>query len=150
MVQKFTVILKDLVNGVPTAYDDLVYLLDESQEQLQNNYWRLPSYLQRLIRTLPARLSGGLGPEILATAAASAGSAGQSGTKHAAGKGGLRIPSLKDMVTKPGAVAGALKAIMNFLKLRWPAFIGTNLLWSLGLFGKSECSLLLAPSMHIS
>jgi hypothetical protein len=29
-----------------------------------------------------------------------------------------------------------LKTIMNALKLRWPAFMGTNVLLSLGLFGK--------------
>ena len=28
-----------------------------------------------------------------------------------------------------------LKAIMNALKLRWPAFMGTNVLLSVGLFG---------------
>merc|ERR1711939_346319 len=33
-----------------------------------------------------------------------------------------------------GAVVSMLKAIMNALKLRWPAFMGTNVLLSLGLF----------------
>ncbi|KAI4241135.1 MAG: hypothetical protein L6R42_011363 [Xanthoria sp. 1 TBL-2021] len=46
----------------------------------------------------------------------------------------VRVPSLKDLVTKPGAVAGLLKTIMNFLKLRFPAFLGMNVLYSLGLF----------------
>lgn len=132
LVQKFTVILKDIVNGVPTAYDDLVKLLDESSDVLQKNYKHLPSYLQKLIKTLPAKMSSTLGPEILATAAVAAEGANHS--KHG-GRSGLRIPSLKDLVTKPGAVVGILKAIMNFLKLRWPAFLGTNVLFSLGLFG---------------
>ena len=53
-------------------------------------------------------------------------------------KAGVKIktPSLKDLVTKPGAVAGLLKTIMNFLKLRFPAFLGMNVLYSLALFGK--------------
>lgn len=47
----------------------------------------------------------------------------------------VKVPSLKDLVTKPGAIAGMLRAIMNFLKLRFPAFLGMNVLWSLALFG---------------
>ena len=53
-----------------------------------------------------------------------------------AAKNFLRPTSLKDLVTKPGAVVSLLKAIMNALKLRWPAFMGTNVLLSLALFGK--------------
>jgi hypothetical protein len=138
LVQRFTVILKDVVNGAPTAYDDLVALLDDSSDTLQKNYKHLPSYLQKLIKTLPAKFSGNLGPEILATAAAAAG--GADGGTTSAGKSRLRIPSLKEIVTKPGAVVGLLRAIMNFLKLRWPAFLGTNVLLSLGLFGTFSSS----------
>jgi len=47
----------------------------------------------------------------------------------------VRVPNLKDLVTKPGAVATLLRSIMNFLKLRFPAFAGMNVLWSLALFG---------------
>lgn len=80
-----------------------------------------------------------IGPEMLAAAAEKQGF----GNKYtnmaasAASKRGLKVkvPSLKDLVTKPGAVAGMLKAIMNFLKLRFPAFLGMNVLYSLALFG---------------
>ena len=138
LVHKFTLILKDLVNGVPTAYDDLVHLLDSSQGQLEKSYTRLPPYLQKLIRSLPKKLTTSLAPELLATAAEAQGASGkQAGVAaSAAKKAGMRMPSLKDMVTKPGAVAGILRAIMNFLKLRWPAFMGTSVLWSLGIFGQ--------------
>jgi hypothetical protein len=64
-----------------------------------------------------------------ATASAGAGLAG-------AAKSFLTPTTLKNLVTKPGAVVSMLKAIMNALKLRWPAFMGTNVLLSLGLFGK--------------
>ncbi|KAI9883215.1 MAG: RHO1 GDP-GTP exchange protein 2 [Watsoniomyces obsoletus] len=136
LVRKFTLVLQDLVNGVPTAYDDLVHLLDDSQNQLEKSYKHLPPYLQKLIRSLPKKLTTTMGPEILATAAETQGlsSSEASDMKYAAKKTGVRMPSLKDMVTKPGAVAGILRAIMNFLKLRWPAFMGTSVLWSLGIF----------------
>jgi hypothetical protein len=84
-----------------------------------------------------------LAPELLAVAAEAQALSG--GTASAAGTGGgfagaaksfLKPNSLKDLVTKPGAVVSMLKAIMNALKLRWPAFMGTNVLLSLGLFGK--------------
>ncbi|KAE9370693.1 hypothetical protein N431DRAFT_412312 [Stipitochalara longipes BDJ] len=139
LVQKFTVILKDLVNGVPTAYDDLVHLLDDSQGTLAKSYDHLPSFLQKLITQLPTKLTGSLAPELLAVATeaqafgtASAGASG--GGFGAAAKSFLKPTSLKDLVTKPGAVVGLLKTIMNALKLRWPAFMGTNVLLSLGLF----------------
>lgn len=142
LVQKFTVILKDLVNGVPTAYDDLVSLLDNSQSTLSKSYDHLPSFLQKLITTLPNKLTSTLAPELLAVAAEAQAMGGMGAAE--AGKGGLGAAakafltpsSLKDLVTKPGAVAGMLKAIMNALKLRWPAFMGTNVLLSLGLFGE--------------
>ncbi|KAI9892318.1 MAG: hypothetical protein M1814_001518 [Vezdaea aestivalis] len=138
IVQKFTLVLKDLVNGVPTAYDDLVHLLDNSQEQLQKTFGSLPPFLQKLVQSLPTKLTGSLAPELLATAAETQGistaEAGGAGIAGLAAKAASKIPSLKDIVTKPGAVIGLLKTIMNTLKLRWPAFLGTNVLWSLALF----------------
>jgi len=139
LVQKFTVILKDLVNGVPTAYDDLVHLLDDSQGTLAKSYDHLPSFLQKLITQLPTKLTGSLAPELLAVATEAqafntAGASASAGGFGAAAKSFLKPTSLKDLVTKPGAVVGLLKTIMNALKLRWPAFMGTNVLLSLGLF----------------
>ncbi|KAG0650160.1 hypothetical protein D0Z07_3144 [Hyphodiscus hymeniophilus] len=140
LVQKFTVILKDLVNGVPTAYDDLVGLLNDSQGTLAKQYDHLPSFLQKLITQLPNKLTSNLAPELLAVATeAQALNVGSSASGAGAGFAGaaksfLRPSNLKDLVTKPGAVVSMLKAIMNALKLRWPAFMGTNVLLSLGLF----------------
>lgn len=150
LVQKFTIILKDLVNGVPTAYDDLVHLLDDSQGTLAKSYDHLPSFLQKLITQLPTKLTGSLAPELLAVATeaqafnmADVGAAGASAGFAGAAKKFLTPTSLKDLVTKPGAVVSLLKAIMNALKLRWPAFMGTNVLLSLGLFGKPSTPLLI-------
>ncbi|QSZ31067.1 hypothetical protein DSL72_000628 [Monilinia vaccinii-corymbosi] len=141
LVQKFTLILKDLINGVPTAYDDLVHLLEDSQGTLSKSYDSLPSFLQKLITQLPSKITTTLAPELLAVATeaqahsvAHAASAAQAGGMGAAAKAFLTPASLKDLVTKPGAVVGMLKAIVNALKLRWPAFMGTNVLLSLALF----------------
>jgi hypothetical protein len=135
LVQDFTVILKDLVNGVPTAYDDLVKLIEDSSSTLSKNYEHLPSFLKKLITSLPQKLSGSLAPELLAVATEAQALGSTSGKASLASKA-KRFLNLKDLVTKPGAVAGMLKAIMNALKLRWPAFMGTNVLLSVALFGK--------------
>ena len=146
LVQQFTVILKDLVNGVPTAYDDLTHLLDGQNKTIQKSYDSMPSFLQKLITQLPTKLTSTLAPELLAVAteaqafgasdAAAGVAAGGAAGLAGAAKSFMRISSLKDLVTKPGAVVTMLKTIMNALKLRWPAFMGTNVLLSLGLFGK--------------
>ncbi|KAI4111180.1 MAG: hypothetical protein LQ345_006851 [Seirophora villosa] len=138
LLQKFTLVLKDLMNGVPTAYDDLESLLTNSENQIERSYKHLPPFLQDLIKKLPAKMTQSIGPEMLAAAAEKQGLNSKYMTKgaHMAEKAGVkvRVPSLKDLVMKPGAIAGLLKSIMNFLKLRFPAFLGMNVLYSLGLF----------------
>ena len=137
---RFTLVLKDLVNGVPTAYGDLESLLTNSEDQLQRSYTHLPPWLQKLVEQLPSKMTKSIGPEMLAAAAEKHGMNSKYTNMAASGaeKVGLKmkIPNLKDLVTKPGAVAGMLKAIMNFLKLRFPAFLGMNVLYSLALFGR--------------
>ena len=131
------------MNGVPTAYGDLESLLTNSEDQIQRSYTHLPPWVQKLVEQLPSKMTKSIGPEVLAAAAEKHGLnskyANMAGS--AASKAGLKIkvPSLKDLVTKPGAVAGMLKAIMNFLKVRFPAFLGMNVLYSLALF--SRCPL---------
>lgn len=142
LMHNFTTVLKDLVNGVPTAYDDLTHLLDDSQGTIAKNYDHLPSFLKKLIASLPQKLTSSLAPELLATAAeaeklsADGTGAAAAGGFMGAAKGFLKPNGLRDLIAKPGAVAGMLKSIMNALKLRWPAFMGTNVLLSLGLFGR--------------
>ncbi|KAK2028099.1 hypothetical protein LX32DRAFT_414884 [Colletotrichum zoysiae] len=138
LVGKFTLVLKDLVNGVPTAVDDLRNLVEDRDGTLKKSFDKLPSSMQKLVTSLPDKFTASLGPEVLAAAAKSQGinaaevSAGE-GIKSAAKK--MFTPtSFADLVSKPGAVVGMLKAIVNALKLRWPAFIGTNVIWSVALF----------------
>lgn len=118
-----------------------MHLLEDSQGTLSKSYDSLPSFLQKLITQLPQKVTTTLAPELLAVATeaqalgvANAASAAQTGGMGAAAKAFLTPSNLKDLVTKPGAVVGMLKAIVNALKLRWPAFMGTNVLLSLALF----------------
>lgn len=142
LVGQFTLVLKDLVNGVPTAATDLQHLFDDHDGTLARNYEKLPGSMKKLVTNLPTKLTSSLAPELLAVAAAS------QGIEHDKDAGGglkdqamkLLIPkNMGELVTKPSAIVGMLKAIMNALKLRWPAFIGTNVIWSVALFCKLSC-----------
>jgi hypothetical protein len=140
LVVKFTLVLKDLVNGVPTAVNDLTTLLDDRNGVLAKNFDKLPKSMKKLVTQIPDKLSTSLAPELLAVAAEVQGLT----KEDAAAKGGLKgaakrllMPkNLAELVTKPGAIVGMLKGIMNALKLRWPAFIGTNVIWSVAIFRK--------------
>ncbi|KAG0126677.1 hypothetical protein HOY82DRAFT_524163 [Tuber indicum] len=129
LLDRFTQILKDLVNGVPTAYNDLVELLESSSKTLEETFNSLPNFLQNMIKTFPKKVQANVTPELLRTAAAAA-------PATAAKVEGLSsIPSLKEMVTKPGLLMGMLKSIINLLKTRFPmALGGANLAISMGLF----------------
>ncbi|RYP89419.1 hypothetical protein DL770_004389 [Monosporascus sp. CRB-9-2] len=139
-VRRFTQVLRDLAAGVPTAYGDLVGLIEDRDGVIERSFARLPRPLKKLVAQLPDQLSSKLAPELLAVAAEAQGLSAEEG-KAAAG-GGLKgaaksflTPSnLQELITKPGAVATLLKGIVNALKVRWPAFIGTNVLWSVAVF----------------
>lgn len=139
VVQRFTQVLKDLTNGVPTAYNDLVKLIEDRDTVISKNFDKLPKGLQKLVTQLPDQLSAKLGPEVLAMAAEAQGlAAGTAGVSmKGAAKQFANPKNLHDLVTKPGAVVSLLKGIVNALKARWPAFIGTNVIWSVAVFRKS-------------
>ncbi|KAH7375794.1 hypothetical protein B0T11DRAFT_13395 [Plectosphaerella cucumerina] len=138
LVRKFTLVLKDLVNGVPTAVDDLRSLIDDRDGTLKRNYDKLPSSMKKLVAQLPEKMTKNMGPELLAVAAESQGL--KADGKHAdanmkdAAKLLFMPKNLQDLITKPSAIIGMLKAIVNFLKLRWPAVIGLNVVWSIAIF----------------
>ncbi|ODH44990.1 hypothetical protein ACO22_00541 [Paracoccidioides brasiliensis] len=136
LLKRFNLILKDLVNGVPTAYNDLESLLTNGDGQLQKTFNHLPGFLQKLIEQLPDKVTEKFGPEFLAMAAERAGKGGISMDEAAkkAKKVGLKVPSLKELVGKPAAIAGLLRSIVSFLQARFPALMGMNVLMSLALF----------------
>lgn len=97
------------MNGVPTAYGDLESLLTNSEDQIQRTYTHLPPWLQKLVEQLPSKMTKSIGPEMLAAAAEKHGLNSKYANMAAKGasKAGLkvRVPSLKDLVTKPGVCA---------------------------------------------
>jgi hypothetical protein len=96
---------------------------------------------------LPEKVTGNFAPEIMLAAAHAQGIKAEKGNglKDQAGK--IFMPkNIMELVTKPGAIIGMLKAIVNALRLRWPAFIGMNVIWSVALFCKSSSIILLSQS----
>lgn len=129
LLAQFVRILKDVVAGAPTAVDDLAALLDGRNDAVQRGFERLPGSLQKLVTQVPGKVASALGPEVLAAAAEAQG-LGRDG-----GRGKLLAPrSLGELVMTPAIVRSMLKAIVNALKVRWPAFVGTNVLWSTAVF----------------
>merc|ERR1712000_499242 len=139
LLAKFTQIFKDLANGVPTAYDDLVGLITDKDGAITRGFEKLPASLQKLVTQLPDKLTGSIAPEILAAAAKSQGIHvnTEDGIKGAAKN--MFVPqNLMELVTKPGALVGMLRAIVAAPKTRWPAFIGVNVLWYCYKRGREE------------
>ncbi|KAL4992591.1 hypothetical protein BDW68DRAFT_52260 [Aspergillus falconensis] len=141
LLRKFKLIFSDLINGVPTAYHDLEMLLTSGNKQLQDTYSNLPSFLQSLIEKLPEKWTESLAPEMIAVAAERASRSGVNvdnigKAAAAANKMGISVPSLKELVGKPAAIVGMLRSIMAFLRARFPAVLGMNVLLSLALFSK--------------
>ncbi|CAI7610503.1 unnamed protein product [Penicillium pancosmium] len=139
LLRKFKLIFKDLINGVPTAYHDLEMLLTNGNRQLQDTYTKLPGPMQKLIEKLPEKWTETLAPEMIAVAGERASKSGVNmenvgKAAAAAEKMGLSVPSLKELVSKPAAIVGMLRSIMTFLRARFPAVLGMNVLWSLALF----------------
>ncbi|KAH6607780.1 ring-like domain-containing [Trichoderma cornu-damae] len=133
LLQSFTQVFKDLVNGVPTAYDDLTRLMEDRDGSINKLFDKLPSSLKKLVTQLPEKLTGTLAPEILAAAAESQGIKAAEGGMKGTAKRLLSSKNLAELVKKPGAIVGMLKAIVEVLKTRWPAFIGMNVIWSVAL-----------------
>jgi len=153
--ENFTVVLKDIVNGGPTAYEDLEKLIKDNEGHLDSMFGNMPPFVQTLVKSLPTKVMGSLGPEVMAAMsekpgadmqakmdAQSSSSASASGTNEGlTGKKKQKkskVPSAKALVSEQGAVASMLKSIVSFLKVRFPAFVtGTNVVMSLAVFSKS-------------
>jgi hypothetical protein len=141
LLQKFKLIFKDLVTGVPTAYQDLELLLRNGDRQLKDAFGHLPGFLKKLVEQLPDRVTESLAPELLAAAGEKASQSGlnmENAGKAAAAaqKMGFKTPSLKELVGKPTALVAMLRSITAFLRARFPAVLGMNVLWSVALFSK--------------
>lgn len=138
LLERFNQVLKDIVNGVPTAYDDLEKLLTERQGQLDKLYGTLPPWLQGLVKTIPVKVYAAMAPQLAAAVAAGEGAESQGkdeGRKGKKKKSKFRIPTVKDLVGQKGMVAGMLRSIISFLSARFPLLLtGTNVIVSIAVF----------------
>jgi len=137
LMQEFVQILKDCINGVPTAYDDLENLLTNRDKDLREMYDKMPPFLQKLIKSLPTKMSATVLPGLMAAASEKPGADGKHlnvSSQTPKSKSKRTIPSLKSLV-QGDVVATMLRSILNFLKLRFPVLLsGTNILVSLAVF----------------
>ncbi|KAK4647235.1 uncharacterized protein QC761_123610 [Podospora bellae-mahoneyi] len=137
LVRPFVQILKDLANGVPTAVDDLVSLLDGRNDILTKTFEKLPSSLQKLVTQLPKKLTSSLAPEILAMAAEAQGLDKSRINADEGLKGAAKFfmpKNLSDLALTPALIKTMLKAILNALKTKFPMLAGTSALWSVAVF----------------
>jgi len=136
--ERFSQILKDTINGVPTAYDDMDKLMREAGPQLEKQFKSMPPFVQTLVKSLPAKLGTTLAPELLAASSEKPGAdmkaAGES-SKTAKKKQKRKISGLKSLVKKEGAVAGILRSTVSFIQTRFPFLASaTNVVMSLAVF----------------
>ncbi|KAI9668757.1 MAG: hypothetical protein M1831_000826 [Alyxoria varia] len=143
LLEQFTQVLRDIINGAPTAYDDLDHLISSRHHQIERLYTQLPPFLQSLIQSLPPKIYGVLTSEVTAAAAAglAEGSAPKdpsTNQKKSGGKSKMQryaFPSLRSLVSAQGAVPATLRSIIRFLEMRFPFLVGgANVLMSLAVF----------------
>lgn len=156
LYSEFTLILKDIVNGAPTAWEDLETLLKENEKHLEQMFKNMPPFVQTLVKSVPAKFASSMGPEIMAMAgdkpgndlkkqmeaASVASSSASAANPYLKKKQKRKVPNIKDLASSKGTVTSMLTNIVNFLKVRFPAFVtGTNVVMSLAVFSKSiPCS----------
>merc|ERR1712070_309559 len=155
---RFSDILRDTMNGGPTAYEDLEKLMREAGPTLEKQFYSMPPFVQTLVKSLPAKLGTTLGPELMAAASEKPGADMQARMKAASqkrdegstdpatsvpestGEGSTektkrRVPGLKRLVGEQGAVASILRNVVNFLQTRFPFLASTtNVVMSLAVF----------------
>jgi len=161
---RFSQVLKDTMEGGPTAYEDMERLMREAGPQLEKQFNSMPPFVQTLVKSLPAKLGTTLGPELMAAASEKPGADMKArmaaaskpasdtslgaGTTAEAGpqerqKKKRRVPGLKGLVSEQGAVASILRNVVNFLRVRFPFLASTtNVVMSLAVFSKSKASIL--------
>lgn len=162
--ERFAQCLKDIINGAPTAYEDMDKLMREAGPKLEAQFQSMPPFVQTLVKSLPMRMGSTLGPEFLAAAsekpgadmqsrlaAASQPGAADSGinlastpstatekTEDSKQKKKRRIPALKSLVGEKSTVAAMLRSCVHFLQTRFPFLAATtNVAMSLAVFSKS-------------
>ncbi|KAF2210616.1 hypothetical protein CERZMDRAFT_106737 [Cercospora zeae-maydis SCOH1-5] len=142
---RFAQCLKDTINGVPTAYDDMDKLMRDAGPTLEKQFKTMPPFVQTLVKSLPAKIGTSLAPEIMAAASEKPGAdlkakqaAEASSTPTSSkpqDKKKRTIPGLKKLMSKEGVVATMLRNTVNFLTTRFPFLASTtNVVLSLAVF----------------
>ena len=138
-MEQFVQILKDIINGVPSAYDDLDKLFREHEGRFDKLFGSLPPYLQSLVIGLPGQLWASFGSDVASSMSSKKAAAKEtrsaSSTSTTSRMRG--VPTLKSLLTQRGAVVTALRSIFEYLELHFPAFMtGSNILMSFAVFRK--------------
>ncbi|GAB7339432.1 hypothetical protein MBLNU457_6064t1 [Dothideomycetes sp. NU457] len=139
---EFTVILKDMINGVPTAYQDMEKLMKDNEGHLSETFASMPPFVQTLIKSMPSKLGTTLGPEIFAAAGDKPGAdmkARLDAASHEQPQKNKnkkrKVPDIKSIAKDRGMVTTMLSNIVNFLKLRFPFLLTTtNVVMTLSTF----------------
>ena len=144
--ERFALVLKDTINGVPTAYDDMDKLMREAGPQLEKQFKSMPPFVQTLVKSLPAKIGAAVGPEFLVAASSRKPEddikvAGEDGNKTSgrasSGKKKRKIPGIKALMSRKGALMGILRGAVEFIETRFPFLASaTNVVLSLAVFSK--------------
>ena len=130
-----------MINGAPTAYQDMEKLLKDNEGHLDELFKGMPPFVQTLIKSMPAKLGSTLGPEIMAAASEKPGAdmkarletASKSPTQQKKRKS--TVPDIKSLSKERGVITSMLTNIVNFLKLRFPFLLTTtNVVMTLSTF----------------
>ncbi|KAF7191913.1 hypothetical protein HII31_06723 [Pseudocercospora fuligena] len=148
--ERFAQCLKDTMNGVPTAYDDMDKLMREAGPTLEKQFKSMPPFVQTLVKSLPAKLGASLAPELLAASSEKPGADAKvkleeaskksvqsgAGTSTPKEKSKRKVPGMKKLVQGgQGVVATMLRNTVNFLTTRFPFLASTtNVVMSLAVF----------------
>ena len=142
--ERFAQVLKDLINGVPTAHDDLEQFMREAGPKLEKQFSSLPPFVRGLVKKLPMSIA----PELLAATTAAATpeedlkAASEDSSKNEKDDRSKskkkRTPGLKSLPSEQGAIVTMLRNTVSFLQTRFP-FLActTNVVVSLSVFSKS-------------
>ncbi|KXT00027.1 hypothetical protein AC578_4846 [Pseudocercospora eumusae] len=147
---RFAQCLKDTMNGVPTAYDDMDKLMREAGPTLEKQFKSMPPFVRTLVKSLPAKLGASLAPELLAASSEKPGADAKAklekASKNPAQSGAgtstpketskRKVPGMKKLVQGgQGVVATMLRNTVNFLTTRFPFLASTtNVVMSLAVF----------------
>ena len=119
--------------------------MKEAGPSLEAKFKAMPPFVQTLVKSLPAKLSTMVPPSVVAPELLG-GKGNDAKKREEAGAGGAdkgkkkkrTVPGLRKLISQEGAVAGILRNVVNFIKVRFPFLASTtNVVMSLAVFSES-------------